>query len=293
MVIIIDEKLPPPPYVSAEAYRRPPGTPTPTATTPVTPRSGGCTDPQRVGRGSRTKPYATCKDLPSHIILLIVYSTFPSRFTSHSHPSNPSNPFTSFESQNQRIDPMELIQHRQTLYWLAMSLRLVNRSFYFACMNVLRSVYLPSYRELVRSGYSSDPFPLSVHSKNPTSITLSAHPSSVGSGSGNNAGLPPTPTSSGSNTGFGHPTRSGSLPPPPAWDEEVPLQSLQRETAVLDLFIAAKVREDVWLDETELHLEREETFKDLFDLNQVRLRLCLLSTFITLKTLMHVWVIIA
>jgi hypothetical protein len=43
----------------------------------------------------------------------------------------------------------------------------------------------------------------------------------------------------------------------------------QRETAVLDLFIAAKVREDTWLDETELHLEREETFKDLFDLSQV------------------------
>jgi len=65
----------------------------------------------------------------------------------------------------------------------------------------------------------------------------------------------------------------GEIPPPPAWDEKPPLLSLQRETAVLDLFIAAKVREDVWLDETELHLEREETFKDLFDLNQPRARL--------------------
>jgi len=52
-----------------------------------------------------------------------------------------------------------------------------------------------------------------------------------------------------------------------------PLNSIQRETAVLDLFVAAKVREDVWLDDTELHLEREETFKDLFDLNQPRARL--------------------
>lgn len=48
---------------------------------------------------------------------------------------------------------------------------------------------------------------------------------------------------------------------------------LQRETSVFDLFIAVKVREDVWADESEFHLEREETFKDLFDLNQPRARL--------------------
>lgn len=51
------------------------------------------------------------------------------------------------------------------------------------------------------------------------------------------------------------------------------LQSLQRETQVLDLFIALKVREDVWMDDSELHLEREESFKDLFDLMQPRSRL--------------------
>ncbi|KAH9943654.1 hypothetical protein B0H21DRAFT_485590 [Amylocystis lapponica] len=49
--------------------------------------------------------------------------------------------------------------------------------------------------------------------------------------------------------------------------------SLQRETRVLDLFIALKVREDVWTDESELHLEREESFKDLFDLMQPRSRI--------------------
>ena len=38
---------------------------------------------------------------------------------------------------------------------------------------------------------------------------------------------------------------------------------------MLDLFICAKVREDVWFDETELHVEREE----LFDLSQPRARL--------------------
>ncbi|OCH87842.1 hypothetical protein OBBRIDRAFT_795823 [Obba rivulosa] len=51
-----------------------------------------------------------------------------------------------------------------------------------------------------------------------------------------------------------------------------PIQSLQRETGVLDLFIAVKVREDVWSDDSSLHLEREETFKDLFDLMQPRAR---------------------
>lgn len=51
-----------------------------------------------------------------------------------------------------------------------------------------------------------------------------------------------------------------------------PVHSLQRETRVLDLFIALKVREDVWADESELHLERESSFKDLFDLMQPRAR---------------------
>ena len=51
-----------------------------------------------------------------------------------------------------------------------------------------------------------------------------------------------------------------------------PVLSLQRETRVLDLFIVLKVREDVWADESDLHLEREESFRDLFDLMQPRAR---------------------
>jgi len=51
------------------------------------------------------------------------------------------------------------------------------------------------------------------------------------------------------------------------------LGTIQRETAILDLFIALKVREDVWADDSELHLERDESFKDLFDLAQPRSRL--------------------
>lgn len=41
---------------------------------------------------------------------------------------------------------------------------------------------------------------------------------------------------------------------------------------MLDLFITLKVREDVWLDDSELHLERDESFRDLFDLMQPRAR---------------------
>lgn len=52
-----------------------------------------------------------------------------------------------------------------------------------------------------------------------------------------------------------------------------PVETTQHETQVLDLFIALKVREDVMMDDTELHLEREESFKDLFDLMQPRSRL--------------------
>ncbi|KAI0742493.1 hypothetical protein C8Q80DRAFT_1221065 [Daedaleopsis nitida] len=59
----------------------------------------------------------------------------------------------------------------------------------------------------------------------------------------------------------------------PSSSSLLPAQSVQRETGVLDLFIALKVREDVWADDSELHLEREESFKDLFDLMQPRARL--------------------
>ncbi|KAF8339282.1 hypothetical protein F5887DRAFT_981728 [Amanita rubescens] len=52
-----------------------------------------------------------------------------------------------------------------------------------------------------------------------------------------------------------------------------PLHSIQRESIVLDLFIVIKVREDVWSDDSELHLEREEAYRDLFDLHQPRSRL--------------------
>ncbi|THH33023.1 hypothetical protein EUX98_g1162 [Antrodiella citrinella] len=57
-----------------------------------------------------------------------------------------------------------------------------------------------------------------------------------------------------------------------AYHTDSPVLSLQRETRVLDLFISLKVREDVWADDTEFHLERDESFRDLFDLMQPKSR---------------------
>ena len=42
---------------------------------------------------------------------------------------------------------------------------------------------------------------------------------------------------------------------------------------MLDLFIVLKVHDDLWADESELHLGQPEAFRDLFDLMQPRARL--------------------
>ncbi|KAG6880127.1 hypothetical protein C0992_005834 [Termitomyces sp. T32_za158] len=47
----------------------------------------------------------------------------------------------------------------------------------------------------------------------------------------------------------------------------------RRETAVLDRFIVLKVREDLWAGDSELHLERDEAYRDIFDHAQPRARL--------------------
>ncbi|KAF7329896.1 COesterase domain-containing protein [Mycena kentingensis (nom. inval.)] len=49
--------------------------------------------------------------------------------------------------------------------------------------------------------------------------------------------------------------------------------SLQRETATFDLFIALKIRDDSFKDDSELHLESDDSFTDLFNLMQPRSRL--------------------
>ncbi|KAI0338623.1 hypothetical protein BDW22DRAFT_1337662 [Trametopsis cervina] len=160
------------------------------------PSASHLTFPPPFSAGSRQ--HLTLTTLPPHLLLRIVYATFDKS--------------------------SGLPAQRKTLYWLTMHLRIVNRSLYFACMHVLRSTYLPAYSQLVRSPYTSDPFPLNASGVSPK------------------AGQPS-------------------------------MQTLQRETTVLDLFVALKVREDVWMDDSELHLERDESFRDLFDLMQPRSRM--------------------
>ncbi|KZV65264.1 hypothetical protein PENSPDRAFT_745165 [Peniophora sp. CONT] len=195
-MVIIDEKM-------AAAHR-----PLPQPPPPYRPARRSTYDADSVPPppfASYSRPAPKLSALPPHLLLHILYQTFPQR--------------PEFESGT-------VVRQRRTLYWLSMELRRVSRSFYIACMHILRSSYLPAYSELVKYPYTSDPFPL--------------------------AATPPTDASSLTN--------------------DPVLPSLQRETAVLDLFIALKVREDVWADDSELHLERDESFRDLFDLLQPRAR---------------------
>ena len=127
---------------------------------------------------------------------------------------------------------------RKTLYWLSTSLRLVNHALYTACMHILRSTYLRAYQALLKPPYSSDPFPIS-------------------------SGLPAYETDGSPY----HPPQYQSIP------EESPLQIIQRETLVLDRFITLKVREDVFSDDSSLHLEGDDKFRDLFNLAQPQARL--------------------
>lgn len=87
----------------------------------------------------RVTPKPTLSKLPPHLLLQIVYFTFPM-----------SDGKFSGEGKNER--------QRQTLHWLHTSLRFVNRALYVACMHILRSTYLPAYEQLVRPPYTSDPF---------------------------------------------------------------------------------------------------------------------------------------
>jgi hypothetical protein len=70
------------------------------------------------------------------------------------------------------------------------------------------------------------------------------------------------------------PYTSDSLPLTkiPFGDACTPLNR-SRETIMLDPFNALKVHEDVWADESELHLDLPEMFRNLIDLMQPRARL--------------------
>ncbi|KAJ3778573.1 hypothetical protein FB446DRAFT_440211 [Lentinula raphanica] len=91
-------------------------------------------------RPAKLKP--SFSSLSSHLLLQIVYYTFP-------------------QKDGQFEGDLKAVLQRRTLHWLQTSLRLVNRHLYIACMHILRSTYLPSYDSLIRPPYSSDPFPSS------------------------------------------------------------------------------------------------------------------------------------
>ncbi|KAF5391934.1 hypothetical protein D9757_001721 [Collybiopsis confluens] len=97
-----------------------------------------------------TKP--TFSSLGPHLLLQIVYSTFPQR-----------------DGQYEGEGKIE--RQRLNLHWLETSLRLVNKALYAACMHILRSTYLPAYDSLIRSPYTSDPF---------SSLVLPTSPESEG-----------------------------------------------------------------------------------------------------------------
>jgi hypothetical protein len=136
-------------------------------------------------------------------------------------------------------------QYRYALYWVAMSARRVSRSLYIGefrlCHIAIKSLMLVSFvfgttplacMHVLRSAY------LPAYSYNVKApYTSDPFPLSAPS---------PLPASSS------------------------PLLSMQRETAVFDLFIALKVKEDLRNDESELHIGTD-SFKDIFELLQVRL----------------------
>ena len=140
--------------------------------------------------------------------------------------------------QTPGFDEGKIERQRKTLGWLSTHLRLVNRSFYIGvcCTYPLtrKAHCRVACEHILRSTY------------------LSAYNSMIRPPYSSD----PFPFSSS------------------ASDSTVSeVDALQRETKVLDLFIALKVHEDVMLDDSSLHLEREDSFKDLFDLMQPRSRL--------------------
>lgn len=135
-------------------------------------------------------------------------------------------------------------------------------------MHVLRSTYLPSYSELVRSPYTSDPFPLSSEdSSYAPSDCSSASPSPTPASP--STPLTALPTSADASMSSLPSYRVLSTNP----TAPSPVLSAHRETQVLDLYIALRVKEDLLSSGTSLHLPAEESFRDLFELMQPRARM--------------------
>jgi hypothetical protein len=141
-------------------------------------------------------------------------------------------------------------------------------------MHILRSTYLPAYSDLVRPPYSSDPFPLSSED----SSYAPSDCSSAGTSSpvpGPSSGSPNTPLTALPASAQSSTFSLSSLPSyhTAAQSAPSPVLSSHRETQVLDLFIALRVREDLYSAGTSLHLTADESFRDVFDLMQPKARM--------------------
>ncbi|KAG7086670.1 hypothetical protein E1B28_002610 [Marasmius oreades] len=99
---------------------------------------------------------ASFSTLPAHILLQIVYSTFP-------------------QSDGLYDGQSKLERQRENLHWMVTSLRLVNRAIYIASMHILRSTYIPAYDSLIRPPYTSDPFPSDLAGVGSDSIIIANH----------------------------------------------------------------------------------------------------------------------
>ncbi|PPQ75933.1 hypothetical protein CVT24_002500 [Panaeolus cyanescens] len=237
---------------------------------PITPNGSSYAspqlNPQNLSPGRPSQPKLTLTKLPLHILLQIMTHTFPSSTPApafelllrHPHREVATNPDTVPELA------------RKTLYWLSTSLRLVSRQMYIATMFVLRSTYLDSYHRMVRPGYSCDPFPVEGSGVGDALPTYSRNSSSTLtlSNNGSSQQIDSLPSFSASSAA---PLLSTSAPPP-LTSLTQPLCS-HRETAILDRFIALKVRQDMFMDESELLMDREDAFRDLFEIAQPRARL--------------------
>jgi len=202
MVVIIEKDfiLPPPPYLASEHRMS-----TQSLASSVYSQVSGTSASRQ-----RQRSYRPFSRLPSHLVLYIVYKMLPDAY--------------SVDGSGQRYSEEELSRRTtRTLYWMANSLRFVNRTFYMASMHILRSTYLAKYLSLIKKEYTSDPFPLS---------------SQPAKAKGNSF-----------------------------------LSTMQRESHVLDRFLLVQLREEVFSDESSLHLDREDSLRDLFSFMQPRARL--------------------
>jgi len=133
-------------------------------------------------------------------------------------------------------DGISLEERRFVLYWMSSSLRYVCRNIWIATMHILRTSYLPLYTSHVLPPFTSDAFPIA---------DIATH---------------------GAASGTELVARDS--------DPATSIISTRRETAIFDLFILIRSRQDMRSDESDLYLDTEdERYRDMFNFMQPRARL--------------------